>query len=305
VQLFKPYDTAAKQAARGKNSASDRGDGAPTGKKSSDGSSKSARTTASTSTVTATSASTATTEKGTATSTKAHTTSGSARTADSKASATTARTAKGDTTKGHPAEANAATTKGDTTKTTTTSGNANSRADAPKAPTKKTIPTPTRREAEQARRDRIQPVLTRKESKVREREARFKARDEAMAKANARPHNELIRDWVDRRWNLAEFALPLILVLFVAMIIGTYIWPVLMFIAPYVIWAVFVVLVIDTLVMWFGLRKQLKTHFPNEPLKGKLSYAVSRTMLMRRSRVPAPRVKRGQKFTWPHREDQS
>ncbi|MDR2974184.1 MAG: DUF3043 domain-containing protein [Propionibacteriaceae bacterium] len=269
MQLFKPYDTAAKQATKGKNSASDKGGDTHAAKKSGGASSRSARTSAEAST-----------------------------TAPSKAASALGHTNV--STKAKPTTSHASTSA----TATTTSGN-RTHPDAPKAPTKKMIPTPTRREAEQARRDRIQPVLTRKESKAREREARFKARDDAMAKANARPHNELIRDWVDRRWNLAEFALPLILVLFVAMIIGTYIWPVLMFIAPYAIWGVFLLLVIDTLVMWFGLRKQLKTYFPNEPLKGKLSYAVSRTMLMRRSRVPAPRLKRGQKFTWPHREEQA
>ncbi len=184
-------------------------------------------------------------------------------------------------------------------------GSSTGASTAAKTPSKKAIPTPTRRQAEQARRDRIQPVLTRKESKSREREARYKARNEAMAKSNARPYNTMIRNWIDRRWNMAEIALPAMLILFVITIVGSYLLPTLMLFAPYVIWAVVLVLVIDTIVMWVGLRKQLKLHFPGEPLKGKLSYAISRSMLMRRSRQPAPTVKRGAPFVWPPQPGQS
>ncbi len=170
---------------------------------------------------------------------------------------------------------------------------------------KKNIPTPTRRQAEQARRDRLQPVLTRKQSRAREREARYRARDEAMAKTHARPYNALIRDWVDHRWNLAEFALPVMVLLFMLTIVGSYIDPQLMLYSPYVIWGVFLLLILDTVFMWFGARKHLQIHFPDEPLKGKFSYAFSRSMLMRRSRMPIPRIKRGTKFTWPPSGDLS
>jgi len=176
--------------------------------------------------------------------------------------------------------------------------------EAPKTPTKKSVPTPTRKQAEQARRDRIQPVLTKKEVKRKESEARYKAQNESMAKVHARPVNTMIRDWVDRRWNLGEFAMPGMLLIFVAMLIGSYAVPALVTVLPWVIYGVFFLLVIDTLIMLFGLRKQIRTHFPEEPMKGKMSYAFSRAMLFRRSRQPAPRVKRGTKFQWPYREEQ-
>ena len=172
-----------------------------------------------------------------------------------------------------------------------------------KNPAKKTIPTPTRRQAEQARRDRIQPVLTRKESRRKENESRYRARDEAMAKVHAKPHNALIRDWIDRRWNVAEFILPAMILFFVATIAIMYIWPSVMTWASYIIWAVFALLILDTIWMWIGLRRQLKIHFPNEPIKGKFSYALTRMMLLRRSRMPPPRVKRGTRFVWPNPDD--
>ena len=164
---------------------------------------------------------------------------------------------------------------------------------------KKTIATPTRKQAEQARRQRLQPTLTRKQARAKEREARYQSRDEQMAKTHALPYNALIRDWVDHRWNLAEFALPGILLVFVATMVGAYFLPALMMASSYIIWGVFFLLIVDTFLMWFGCRNNLRLHFPGESLKGKFSYAMSRSMLMRRSRVPAPRVKRGSKFEWP------
>ncbi|MCL2736577.1 MAG: DUF3043 domain-containing protein [Propionibacteriaceae bacterium] len=195
------------------------------------------------------------------------------------------------------------TTSASEQKATTSGSAASSTASTAKTTAKKSIPTPSRKQAEQARRDRMQPVLTRKQSKMKEREARYRSRDESMAKANALPHNTMIRDWVDGRWNIAEFVLPLMLVVFATTIIGAYFMPVLTYVASYVIWGVFGILVLDVLLMWIGLRKQLRTHFPDEPLKGKLSYALSRSMMMRRSRQPAPRVKRGTKFAWPYHQD--
>jgi len=172
-----------------------------------------------------------------------------------------------------------------------------------KGPTKKSIPTPTRRAAEQARRDRIAPVLTKKQAKQKQREAEYKLRDEAMARTHAKPYNVMIRDWIDRRWNIAEFILPVMILFFVGTIIAAQFWVEVMVYGTYAIWAIVAILIIDTVWMWLGLRQQLRTHFPSEPFKGKFSYALSRMMLMRRSRIPAPRVKRGTRFIWPNPED--
>ena len=178
-----------------------------------------------------------------------------------------------------------------------------SESQAPKNPGKKTVPTPTRKQAEQARRDRIQPVLTKKQARLKDREAKYKALNETNAKIAARPVNTLIRDWVDHRWNLSEFAIPVMLLVFVAMMVAGYLWPPLVFVLPWVVYGVAILLVIDVAIMWLGLRHQIQMYFPGESMKGKFSYSFSRAMLFRRSRQPAPRVKRGTKFVWPNPED--
>ena len=170
---------------------------------------------------------------------------------------------------------------------------------AAKGPAKKSVPTPSRRQAEQARRNRIAPQLTKKEIRERENKAKYKSRDEALARTNSEPANVLIQYYVDGRWNLAEFMIPVMLLIFVAIIVSTYVWPSFLMLSTYIIWGLFALLVFDFMYMWFGLRQQLMKHFPNEPRKGKMWMAFSRAMLMRRSRTPAPRVKRGTKFVWP------
>lgn len=172
-----------------------------------------------------------------------------------------------------------------------------------RGPAKKSTPTPTRRQAEQARRNRIQPNLTRKEARELERKNKYKARDEAEAKINAYPPNILIRDWVDSRWTLTEFLMPVILVVLAISIGGAYFWAPMMNIATYLTWGLFIAVILDVLIMWLGLRGQLRTHFPQEPLKGKFVQLLSRAMKMRRTRIPAPRVKRGSQFIWPHPDD--
>ena len=168
-----------------------------------------------------------------------------------------------------------------------------------KARTKKTIATPTRRQAEDARRQRIQPVLTKKQAKQKQREAQ----NESMMRMHARPYNVLIRDWVDRRWNIAEFMLPIMLIIVVGTVVAAYWLPSIMTIGMIAIYALVIALVVDIVLLWVGLRRRLREYFPHEPLKGKLSYAVSRAMLMRRSRQPPPAVKRGAAFVWPPEHD--
>ncbi|MDR0784060.1 MAG: DUF3043 domain-containing protein [Propionibacteriaceae bacterium] len=173
----------------------------------------------------------------------------------------------------------------------------------PKGPAKKSIPTPTRRQAEQARRDRLQPTYTRKEAKTLERQERYKRMDAENAKTAARPYNEMLRDWVDRRWNFMEFTMPVMLLLLVGLMLGTYWLPEAMYYFPYVMWVAVGLIVADTFLMWNGAKRQLRIFFPDEALKGKLGYVLSRSMQMRRSRNPKPRVKRGAPFVWPVASD--
>ncbi|MDR0991254.1 MAG: DUF3043 domain-containing protein [Propionibacteriaceae bacterium] len=163
---------------------------------------------------------------------------------------------------------------------------------------KKAAATPTRKQALAARQQRLNPMLTKKERRRRDRAERDHERTESMRKMNERPVMMMIRDWVDCRWSFAEFLLPVVLIVIVApLALGRV--PAVMVTAVSISFGLYLAMILDLVIMWLGLRKRIRQFFPNEPLKGKLSYASSRAMLMRRWRQPPAVVKRGSRFVWP------
>ncbi|MDR1807521.1 MAG: DUF3043 domain-containing protein [Propionibacteriaceae bacterium] len=165
-------------------------------------------------------------------------------------------------------------------------------------PGKKSVPTPTRKQALAARQERLNPVLTKKDAKKRDREARMKQQNDAIRKRDEQPVMTMIRDYVDCRWSLGEFLLPIVLIIIlVPMLLSA--WPKASFAGAVACFALYLGMIVDAATMWFGLRKRIRQFFPNETLRGKLSYGASRMMMLRRWRKPAPVVKRGTKFTWP------
>ena len=111
------------------------------------------------------------------------------------------------------------------------------------------------------------------------------------------PERAWIRDFVDSRWNVGEFLLPL-------MLLGMPF----MFLDPNsgvarigysIVYGAFAVFILDTLFMWLQLRRRYVATFGSKPAGGSFFYAMSRTMSFRRTRMPQPRVSRGQRWTTP------
>jgi hypothetical protein len=167
-----------------------------------------------------------------------------------------------------------------------------------KAPSKKETPTPTRRQAIAARQQRLNPVVSKKEARQRDRVAKDKLRQDSFQRVHDRGVSTLIRDYIDSRWSVAEFVLPVMLLVLVTVFVGGQ-YTALVQIAMIITWTLLGLMVLDTFLMWRGCKKAIQRYFPNEPLKGKFGYAASRTMMMRRTRQPRAVVKRGSKFTWP------
>jgi len=162
----------------------------------------------------------------------------------------------------------------------------------------KSAPTPTRKQALAARQERLNPMLTKKEQRRRDRAAQEKRRVEGLQQMHDKSSMTLIRDYVDCRWTIAEFLLPtVLLIIVVPLALGGL--PQVMNVAVVVSFALYAGMIVDLAVLWWGLRKWLRRLFPEEPLRGKLSYAASRAMLLRRWRRPPAVVKRGSKFVWP------
>ncbi|UPK73427.1 DUF3043 domain-containing protein [Nocardioidaceae bacterium SCSIO 66511] len=162
--------------------------------------------------------------------------------------------------------------------------------------------TPKRKEAEAARKARVKPPRTRKEAAKVMRQKRYEERmktREAMETGDdrylpARDRGKVrgfVRNFVDSRYNVAEFLLPLLVVILLLSFLQTE-WAVL---ALFGLWIVTIIgTLLDTIYLIIRVRRELKKRFPGESTRGCLPYAVLRSTQLRRFRMPKPQLKRGQ-----------
>ncbi|MCD7102034.1 DUF3043 domain-containing protein [Pseudoclavibacter sp. 13-3] len=159
-------------------------------------------------------------------------------------------------------------------------------------------PTPKRREAE-ARNQRPLIPNDRKEAKARARSDREKARlgmaagdDRYLPAKEKGPQKRLIRDYVDARWSLGEFMLPVMIVVIVLTFIRQ---PMIVTIYTVGLWVFVAALLVDSFVIGRKARKIAADRFGKDEVeKGLGVYAAMRAIQMRGMRLPKPAVKRGE-----------
>lgn len=160
---------------------------------------------------------------------------------------------------------------------------------------KKEGPTPTRKEAEAARRARVNPTLSKKERRQREAESARRARVEDMRKRDSDPGRTLMRDHVDAKFRLGEVVMPvLLLVLAASLVLGQY--PAIANVVMITFYVIVFAVIIDLILMWRSFTRLLDERHPGFPRRGLFMYGMNRTLQIRRWRMPAPRVKRGDKY---------
>ena len=171
----------------------------------------------------------------------------------------------------------------------------------PQAP--KGRPTPKRSAAQSQRRSVANTPTTRKEAAKRGREERRAAMEKqrnALAGGDERylpardkgPVRKFARDFIDSRFNIAEFFLPMAVVILVLSIVQV---PALQNIALLLWLIVIVLIVLDSIVTGFRIKKRLAERFPDDNKRGAVAYALMRSLQMRRLRQPEPQVKRGER----------
>ncbi|MFC9943550.1 DUF3043 domain-containing protein [Streptomyces pratensis] len=172
----------------------------------------------------------------------------------------------------------------------------------PQAP--KGRPTPKRSEAQTQRRRASSGAPTdRKEAAKRQREARradMARQREALASGDERylpvrdkgPVRRFVRDFVDSRFCIAEYFLPLAVVILILSVIQV---QNIQNISLLLWLGVIVLIVVDSIGLGFRLKKQLAQRFPDAPKRGAVAYGLMRTLQMRRLRLPKPQVKRGER----------
>lgn len=170
----------------------------------------------------------------------------------------------------------------------------------PQAP--KGRPTPKRSESQQQRRKAANTPTDRKAAARQAREARrvdLAKRREALANGDERhlpaahqgPVRKFTRDYVDSRYRVAEFFLPMA----VLILIGS-LMPAVQTLSLFLWVLVIVLILIDSVITGFALRRQLARRFPDQNTKRAVTYGLMRTLQMRRMRLPKPQVQRGAKL---------
>ena len=171
-------------------------------------------------------------------------------------------------------------------------------------------PTP-RRKDQQAK--NLHPVVP-KDRAAAKREARaardaaWKRQNEAMVTGEEKylpsrekgPIKRYIRDFVDARFNLGEYFMPLIFVLLIISFGFSHIlhhYPLVSFYTVLAMNGYLLLAIADAVWCWARLRRRLIAKFGQEKVKDEgtiLFYIMSRCFMLRRWRRPATLVKRGQ-----------
>ena len=163
----------------------------------------------------------------------------------------------------------------------------------------KNRPTPKRRDQEAARK-RPLVVSDRKEAKRLDRQKRreqmartrraLETGEEAyLPPRDKGPRRRFIRDYVDARRNLAEFLLPVMLIVLAASIVPD---PTVFAITVALTWLAVGAVLLDEYVLWRRIKAGLTERFDG-PERGDFGYTALRTFQMRRQRMPKPQVARG------------
>ena len=176
-------------------------------------------------------------------------------------------------------------------------------ASAPPTPGKeggKGRPTPTRAEARAAARARAKGPQDKKaatrlqrqrrnETNTRAREAMRTGDDRYLPARDKGPVRRFVRDYIDARLCMAELLLPLLIVIMVSQAFARGL--------SNGLWSATILLVaLDTSLLIFRLRRELRRRFPDQSTKGAVGYGVLRSLQLRFIRLPKTRVKLGAKL---------
>jgi len=117
--------------------------------------------------------------------------------------------------------------------------------------------------------------------------------DWALGPRDRGPIKKLARDYVDSHRRPSEYYMYVLVVLLIALlsrnaVLNTYVSPLVL--------VLIVVVVIDGYLVRRALQRLAAERYPGESTRGMTTYAVMRMLQIRRFRMPAPRLKPGDKF---------
>ena len=166
----------------------------------------------------------------------------------------------------------------------------------------KGAPTPSRREQEAARKRPLVPTDRKeaaRQARAKQAEAREKARlgmaagdDRYLTARDRGPQRRYVRDYVDARFSIGEFLIPVMLIVIVLTFLPS---PVLQVYGLFALWGFFLIAIIDCFVLGFLIQRRVGEKFGKTKVeRGLRWYGAMRALQLRIMRLPKPQVKRGQ-----------
>lgn len=160
---------------------------------------------------------------------------------------------------------------------------------------RKSGPTPTRKEAEAARRQRFTQTYSKREARSMTARQRRAERMKAIAVRDSTPEKVLMRDYVDARFSIGEILLPSLVVILALSFLNVLLPQAAVF-GTIVMYVYILAVLVDLAFMWRGYKKVVAQRLPGTNLRGLLMYGCNRAIQIRRFRIPAPRLKRGEAY---------
>lgn len=165
----------------------------------------------------------------------------------------------------------------------------------------KGTPTPKRRDQVAARQRPLVPTDRKaaknasrdalREERLRTRAALDTGDERYLPLRDKGPRRRFIRDVVDSRWNIGEFVMIAALVFVVVSFIQDLTVQSIVMLA---FWVLILAVVVDSFILRAIIRRRLNEKFDG-PNPGDVWYGISRSIQLRRFRLPKAQVKRGQK----------
>lgn len=171
-------------------------------------------------------------------------------------------------------------------------------------------PTPKMKEAQSRNLHPLVPKDRKAEAKAAKK--RIRAREDKqyeamrtgdlpnMPRVERDPAHIYMRDYIDARFNISEYFMPVTLITLLAMMVLMVQWPALYVPLMAALYIYLIACIIDVWLMWRKLKpKLIKKYGEKSVAKGSraFSYAMQRTIQPRRWRIPKPRAKK--RGDWP------
>ncbi|WP_395243193.1 DUF3043 domain-containing protein [Agromyces sp. MMS24-K17] len=164
----------------------------------------------------------------------------------------------------------------------------------------KGAPTPTRAQQEAARKRPLVPddrkeASRQAKAKAAEQRARMQARlaageEKYLPLRDRGPQKKFVRDYVDARFSIGEVLIPVMFLVIILTLIPS---AQIQAISIVLLWAFFIVAVIDVVILGQVLTRKLRARYGDKAEKVRW-YAAMRALQLRVLRLPKPQVKRRQ-----------